>query len=189
MSIPFSRSMQRPRRNGILSPRHWTVALIVLCGCNSLTLGQNTVEDDVLYRHLFRHVAHYDVLATKTELSGKPSALRHAFRRKLSLNPSEEQDLNELAAQCMAEIHLLDLQAQAILITFHKQYPTNVPLPAGVRAPPLPSGLADLSAQRRRVALAYRNRLHVALGDQRFAEVHAVLKRTVAPEISVTTAR
>ena len=175
------------RWNGILSVSQWIITSTILCCLSCPILGQNTVEDDVLYRHLFRHVAHYDTFATKTEVSGKPSALRHAFRQKLLLNPNQEQDLNLLAAQCMQEVHALDLQAQTILIAFHKQYPTSVPLPAGVRAPPLPSGLNALSAQRRTLVLTYRDRLHLALGDQEFLRVDAALKATVAREISVTT--
>jgi hypothetical protein len=51
---------------------------------------QASIPDRIMYRMLFRHVARYQALADQTEATGHSSPLRHAFRRKLDLTPTEE---------------------------------------------------------------------------------------------------
>ncbi len=139
------------------------------------------MSDDVLYRHFLRHVAKYQEFAATAETSGNSSPFRHSFRRKLALNPNEEQDLNQVAKDYLTQVEPVQQQISAVIKTFRAAYPLGT-LQPGVSLPPPPDALAPLVSQKRALAIAARDRLHTALGDEEFSRVDSLVRTQIAPQ-------
>jgi hypothetical protein len=138
-------------------------------------VNTHAIPDDVIYRHFFRHVAKYQDIAEKAEASGRSSPFRHSFRTRLSLTPTEEEDLNRIAADCMTQLLGVQQQIAAVVSQFRSAYPPGQLKPR-VKLPPPPPELAPLVAQKKAIIIDARNKLRTALGDEEFSRVDSLIK-------------
>jgi hypothetical protein len=139
--------------------------------------------DDVIYRHVFRHVARYQELADAEEMAHRQSPFRHSFRTQLGLNPVEEQDLNFIAAECGIQLKTVQSRVSAVVAAFRAAYPIGK-LKIGVILPPPPVELSALEDQKKAIVLAARDRLRTALGEVEFARVDTLIKSRMVPYIA-----
>lgn len=148
------------------------------------TSASAALTDDVIYMHFFRHVARYQEFASAAESSGVSSPFRHSFRRNLALDPNQEHDLNQIAADYLNQSRAIQQEIAVVIKAFRVAYPPGK-LKSGSLPPP-PPGLAPLVAQKKAIVLAARDRLRTALGDDEFSRVDALIKTRVSPQISRT---
>lgn len=78
----------------------------------------SALTDDVIYMHFFRHVAKYQEFASAAESPGELSPFRHSFRRRLALNPNQEQDLNQIAADYLNQSRAVQQEIAVVIRAF-----------------------------------------------------------------------
>lgn len=146
------------------------------------------LPDDILYRHLFRHVVALKAKAEEFDKQGKDAHhLRTHFKRKANLNDSQAQMFDEIAAQCALEMKPVDEHAKLIIAAYRAQYP-NGQVPRGEKPLPPPIELKSLSAQRDAIVLRARDRLRAVFGDDEFNRFHnEYVKHHVAPNIQTSS--
>ncbi len=174
-----------PSRAWVMSSLLSLIGLVCFAGQVSQQTGPllSSPSEEVLYRHLFRHVLKYQQIADRDEAAGEPSPFRHSFRTKLELNPTEEDDLNFIAADTAIQLETVQAQIVQVMRTFRANYPVGLLAPGSVLAPPPPE-LAPLVAQKRAIVLAARDRLRTELGNDEFKRLDSLVKTRIAPQVT-----
>ena len=145
--------------------------------------------DNVVYRHLFRHVAALKAKADELERQGKDAGnLRRFFKHKASLSDDEAQVLDQIAAQCAAEIKGIDERARPIIEAYKAQYP-NGQVPHGQLPLPPPAELGQLEQERDSLVLRRRDELQAAFGAEAFARFNNFVKNKIAPNVNQVSAK
>jgi hypothetical protein len=142
------------------------------------------IPDAVVYRHLFRLANDLKKKGDDLEKEGKDAtSIRTHFKRKANLTDVESDALNEVAAQCVAEMQVVDAQAKIVIANLQAQYPGGQLSPG--QRPPAPSDeLKRLSAARDSIVLRARDNLRARFGDEDFNRFHnGYVKRQVAQNL------
>src|ERR1035441_2220730 len=102
------------------------VILTTACGLWAQTapnVSGSALPEDIIYMHVFMHVAKYQEIATAAAAAGNTSSpFLHSFRTKLGLNPNEEQDLNVVALNCKNQILAVQQAISVIVKQFRAKY-------------------------------------------------------------------
>jgi hypothetical protein len=146
---------------------------VVLAGLGLAAAGQQTlpsahIPDYVLYDSLFFRVTWLEALADKLASEGKAHlAIRTAIRRELSLDPSEESALKEIAQAWRAKNDALLASARAA---------TAAAGTAGANS----AEVRGLMEQRIQTVRDHIARLQASFGAARFEKIDADVRRTSA---------
>ena len=158
---------------------------------NVRTSAQNSspkVPDEVVYRHLFRHVAAFKSKAEETEREGKDARhFRGFFKHKANLSDNEAQTLEQIASQCAAEIKAIDERAKPYIEAYKAQYP-NGRVPHGQTPAPPPDELRQMTRERNELVLHKRDELRAAFGEEAFGRFQAFVKNKIAPNVNADSA-
>lgn len=178
ITCPEALGANETRRALWPAPRDTTMLIrlllvaVVLAGLGLAALGQQTlpaadVPDYVLYDSLFFRVTWLEALADKLASEGKAHlAIRTAIRRELSLNPSEESALKEIAQAWRAKNDALLASARA----------ATAAGTAGANSTEV-RGLMEKRIQTVRDHIAH---LQASFGAARFEKIDADVRRTSA---------
>ena len=81
--------------------------------------AQNTspaIPEQIIYRHLFRHIAAFKARADELERQGKDGRSFHDFfKNKASLSDEQAQMLEQTALQCALEMKAIDERAKTTI--------------------------------------------------------------------------
>jgi hypothetical protein len=156
-----------------------------------LSSGQNKspeVPDQIVYRHLFRHVAAFKAKADELEQQGKDAThLRNFFKHKANLSDEQADILDRIATQCARDIKALDEKAKPVIEAYKAQYP-NGQVPHGQKPLPPPAELHELTMARNDLVLRSRDKLRAAFGEGEFKRFHEFVKSKVAPNVNPVSA-
>ena len=142
-------------------------------------------SDQVVYKHLFRHVAAFASQADQRQQEGQSAEpFRHYFRRKLSLNPEEELDLTTISLDYVQQLEPIKAQVAAVLAAWHMQYPPG-PTEKALWPTAPPAELAGLKAQEAQVLQQHMNQWQDAAGE-RYTVLHARILKAILPNIHVS---
>lgn len=145
------------------------------------------IPANVTYKHLFHHVMVLKRKAEEVEREGKDGRqFRTHFIRQATLTQEEAQVLEQVAVECEQAIQLLELRAKPVVDAYRAQYPGGQ-VPQGQHPAPPPPELRKISEERDAIILQARDRLHVALGDEKFTRFDSFVKTRVTqitPEVS-----
>ena len=144
------------------------VVLAGMAAAGQQTLPAADIPDYVLYDSLFFRVTWLEALADKLASEGKAHlAIRTAIRRELSLNPSEESALKEIAQAWRAKNDALLASARAA---------TAAAGTAGANS----AEVRGLMEQRIQTVRNHIARLQASFGAARFEKIDADVRRTSA---------
>lgn len=134
------------------------------------------IPDNVLYESIFRLDLTFQRNAKEQKLAGEPvTPLINYFKEQLELTDEENELLHKIAAEFAEAVSPTDKRANEIINGIRKQFPGGRIEP-GQEVPQPPKELADLQAKRDWLVLDYRDRLHNALGSEKFASVDFLVK-------------
>ncbi len=155
---------------------------------NSTQNNPAEVPEQVVYRHLFRHVAALKAKADDLEREGKDAATLHrVFKRNADLSDEQAQILERVASQCALEIKLIDERAKPIIAAYKAQYP-NGQVPHGQQPAPPPAELGEMTKQRNDLVLRKRDELRAAFGEDAFKHFQDFVKNKIAPNVKPVSA-
>jgi hypothetical protein len=170
------------------------VAAFVFSGQKNFSVissAQNTspeVPDNIVYQHLFRHVAAFKARADELERQGKDAGNFHRFfKRKADLSDEQTQMLEQIATQCVLEIKAIDERAKPIIEAYKAQYP-NGQVPHGQLPAPPPAELREMTRERNELVLRKRDELRAAFGEERFKHFQQFVKNKIASNVNPVSA-
>ena len=148
------------------------------------TSEKREVPDRIAFWFLFKKADTLEKAARKAEAENRNAVeYREFFKGKLDLTETQNKALTEIAATCVMEIEALDKQAQEIIKKGHEELKKNPPRP-GDAPPAPPAELAQLQNRRENTIIQFRDLLKKSLGDDKFAETDAYVKKEIAPRVS-----
>src|SRR5258708_4427958 len=141
------------------------------------------MPEHVVYSHLFRHVMLLKAKAAEAERGGKDGQeLRTLYKNNASLNNSQANALDEVAADCERQISEVDAKAKETINRLKQLYPGGK-IPDGEHLPPPPPELKTLWDQRTQIILNARDRLRSAYGEQEFVRFDHFVKQTTKIQV------
>lgn len=142
--------------------------------------GSREAPDEIVYRHLFRHVAAFKAKADEAERQGKEARhYRRFFKHKANLSDEQAQILEQIASQCALEIEAIDERAKPIIEAYKAQYP-NGQVPRGQTPSPPSPELQQMTKERNELVLRKRDELRAAFGENEFKRFREFVKNKVA---------
>lgn len=125
------------------------------------------------FEHVYRHVRHLQALDSAAAASGRSSNLGAYYRNLAGLTQQEADVVKAVSLSALAELDVLDSQAQTIILEWRAKGPSK--LLAGQKAPEPPPQLTTLQMARKTVLIKYRNNLRQTLGQAAFARFEQAL--------------
>ena len=142
-----------------------------------------SVPDEIAYRRIFNYTARLKQRADLAQQQGKDlPGLRQLVRRDAGLSEYEGTVLEQVSAQCEAEVAAQDAKARAIKHRLRAQFPQGF-VPRGATLPPPPPELAQMWQERNAIILSCRDRLRNALGEDSFARFDTYVKGRISGEL------
>jgi hypothetical protein len=170
----------------------YTLALaipIVLLGAEPIpvTRSRTPPPQHLVYRALFRHVAHLDEAAAKEDAAGRNGdSLRSYYKHSAALSDRDEASLKRIATECNNVVRALDQKSQQIILRVRSSYP-NGRLMSRSALPALPQELKDLQVQRDGLIKGHIDRLKQALGDEASLKFDEFVQDKFAPHVTIVS--
>lgn len=138
------------------------------------------MPDHVYYELFFRHVTFLEELIITKEHSAQSShALRSIADTELPLSQTERVFLVNLAKDSMQKAAAMDKNAEDIIKRYRSLYPGGK-VGRGQPRPQLPTELISLQQARNQLFTNSQNALHNTYGDDKYAEIDALIKQYIA---------
>lgn len=107
------------------------------------------------------------------------------YQQQAGLSDEQAAALKKIAIDCQREIEQQDTKARKVINAFRDKLAKIKPKP-GTSLPPPPAELAAMQKERNAIILRARDRLRVALGEEKFQRVDQAGRKIV--KINVTPA-
>jgi hypothetical protein len=144
----------------------------------------SSVPDTILYRALFRHIAHLEeVAANPTTAPAASTDLRAYYQNAAKLTAQEDRDLKRIAQKCDADVKQKDAAAKAIIDSVRARYPGGR-LPDRASLPSIPSDLDALKKDRDVALTNCIGDLSQSFGQNEFQRFHQFVKTQFAPQVN-----
>ena len=138
----------------------------------------------MLYRALFRHIAHLEEVAASPETSRAASIdLRSYYHNAAQLTDQQDSALKRLAQKCDADIKQKDAAAKVVIDSIRASYPGGR-LPDRAALPPIPYDLNTRRSDRDETLSRCIIELSQSFGAEAFQRFHSFVKSHFAPQIT-----
>lgn len=146
------------------------------------TMAAESVPDDIVYGHVFRHIEEINRRADEEERKGKDGKhLRNLYKQMAQLDDGRTNTLDRIAKDTNIELKRLDSRAKQIIATIRARTP-NRKLEHG-QLPVIPQELRDLSMARKNLILRSITDLRQAFGEAEFLRFVVFVDQNVKPGI------
>ena len=135
----------------------------------------------VTYVFFFGHLEHLDQAADEqVALGNKSAAVEWRTHEQVAagLQAREGNLLKQVAYDCLQALEDKDLEIQAAVKAFHKQYPDG-----GFLTAPIPEKLQTLWQERIQIVEQQVGRLRSLLGEERFLALDGYIQSTFVPAV------
>ena len=142
------------------------------------------VPDTVVYRALFRHIAHLEEVAANPVTSPTASnELRAYYQNAAKLSPQEDRDLKRIAQKCDADVRQKDLETKALIESVRSRYPDGR-LPDRASLPTIPYELAARAKDRDVTVTNCIGELSNSFGPGELERFREFVKTQFAPQVT-----
>lgn len=145
---------------------------------------QQTVPEHAVYNELFYHVSFLKKKADKEQKEGKDaSLLRTFYKRQAKLDDTQNQLLDQTAADLERDVNMIDKKAQKVIEKFRADV-QKLKIKPGDRMPEPPAELKTMQAERDSLVIRARDTLRAALGKEAFQRFDQYVRENIAKKMT-----